>query len=310
MSKHADEKGNSGKGRGGQAQLQKVGKRIWLFVGGAGVVIALITGVLQINEQVSKRPSSTDRVELEATPLRLTSGYALPVDAPFEEMPLTFVPNPYGVGHVCSPEVHDWLGSHGREYVTAYRISLRSTADSGARITVKDFSAKGTLADQAVPLIQVACAGPGVGAVISSQQGTLQTRAGSTAVFTDLSVQLREAFNQPPGGSPVLYELEPGEPAIIDLMLTTDEDFEGSLVATIASGEDAKEVVIPLKGLEEIFLPSFSRTTGVEVRIVPPKGDDPAFIDCVFAQPTGAEKTYRCDREDLASILANFSSRS
>lgn len=302
MPRHADRRSIADQRTGATAQLQKLGKRTWLIVGGIGVVVALITGILQLSEQVSKRPSTTDRVEMEATSLA-NFGYAVRVNAPFNEMPLTFVRDRSGSGYECSPELLDWLGSHGRKYDEWFRVSLRSTADSGARITVKDFTTKGTLTTPAIPWVRVICGLP-VGAAISSQLGSLQTSPGSTAAFDDLAGLIGEAVKQPEGGSPVLYELEPGEPATIQLKLSTDEDFEGSLMATVASGDDTKEVVIPVKGQEKIFVPSFRRMDYFRVRIVPPFSGNAGFMECILVKD-GRDNPFNCSGEDLVDIFSH-----
>lgn len=301
MPRHADRRSIADLRTGATTQLQKLGKRTWLIVGGIGVVVALITGILQLSEQVSKRPSTADRVEMEAT--SPTVGYAVRVDAPFNEMPLTFVRDRSGSKYECSPELLDWLGSHGRKYNEWLRVSLRSTADSGARITVKDFTTKGTLATPAVPWVRVICSLP-IGAAISSQLGSLQTSPGSTAAFDDLAGPIGEMVKQPEGGSPVLYELEPGEPATIELKLSTDEDFEGSLMATVASGDETKEVVIPVNGQEKIFVPSFRRMDYFSVRIVPPFSSNAGFMECIFVKD-GRNNPFNCSGEDLVDIFSH-----
>lgn len=278
--------------------LSKARTKLWTTIIGIGIVVALLTGIFQLVKWFSEAPSGVDSLEVEAATAR--SGYAIPADAPFDEMPLSFVGN--STFPTCSPELHEWLDRHGRPYDAAFALNMRSTATSGAKMTVKDFTTAGSLSTPSVPWIDVGCVGPPASPV-PSQHGQLHTSAGSVAVFTHLGIDSDAAANQLQVGSPVLYELEPGEPAMIVLTLSGDKDFEGSLSVTVASGKDEREVIVPTDDGERIFVPSFDRTKIRAIQIVPPILGDPGLIKCILVGPSGQPTAQTCSGEDIVNLL-------
>lgn len=245
----------------------------WPLIVGLGIIVSLTVGLIQLGQSLSARPAGVNTVTIEAGSAVPSLGdYAVPIDAPFDEFPTHTTPYPsIPETKVCSEEQHRWLKDHGRPYVSALKISIRNSAGSGA-VTVRDIRTKGAVIPEEVPLIAVRCMIP-IGAAIYRQVGFLKTDNASSAVWGEKMGNSVDpsapVFEQ---GSDVVYDLNPGGSAELELLLEVHNDFLGSIEATVLA-EDRKSVVNVdiFEKIEAekdaIFVPTFTETKDVQIGI-------------------------------------------
>lgn len=286
--------------------LPATGKKVWAVVGGAGVLTGLILGAIELSDRLSTREAGTGTLAVEVVPRRtgITGAFAVPITAPFDELPRELARHPSDRYDICSPAQLDWLARYGRAFVNHFYVNLHNTADSGTRIIVDRFSTKGSLETPAVPLVAVYCVEP-VGGPISMQSAGLPADTLSTASFLP-GIQTDSL-----AGSPVMYELEPGESADLFLMVSSVQSLEGHLTARVRSGTEEEEVRLSVDGAGPLYLPAFGVTRNFAVHLGGGIGNGAARYSCVELNDGGSSVgASDCTDEELMKRLAGFQAQS
>lgn len=250
----------------GPKRFLGIGRKAWgVLAAVAAVVIPIIAFGKELAADWGTRDASVDSVTATAhLNLFIPGAYAVPVDAPFDTLPTELEPSPDGPYKMCGEQQHRWLAKYGNPFADNAIINLRSTAEAGPLISVSDFTTSGRTVPAPVPLIPVYCTAP-IGGTIDVPHGALQADGKSVALLT---TDPEEAPT-----SPAAFNLEPGEKASLVLDFKASRNFEGSLMATVSSGDQEKPIQIDVdENNDTIFVPDFSRTDGFEVLIADEKG--------------------------------------
>jgi hypothetical protein len=210
--------------------LGKVVKSPWfLLVGGIAAVLSLVAALTGPVPELFKQRTKASSLVAEPVNKPNIATYALPLDAPLEQMPVAG-PGP------CSADTAEWLRRFGTEIPNAQAISIRSTAEDGAMLAVDNLRAVDVEASDALPAIQFVC----------SDEGN------ADLVVLDLSLdQDRKAYEKSDGGSrPFAFNLEPGEVGNLMVVLKTNDDkaYSGRLVADVTTGTSKETIALPVNG--------------------------------------------------------------
>lgn len=220
--------------------------------------------------------------------------YAVPVDAPWEELWAMFDGNPCGE----SEAQRAWLDEHGTPIpYPLVRVELSNTAAAGSDIIVSSIRAQGDLqmppGDTVTVGINVGC----LGAVDEGIYSRLQIGVDPVAVF-DECYKMTEgscyfgADPAPVAGDPVTFPIRPGQTRILHLAYTTAVDFRGRFVATLdVDGQqstidlspDGADVIVPVVTRPGVVL----SIAGVpeDVSCTPRSEDANVFVRaCTFEQ--------------------------
>ena len=196
------------------------------------------------------------------------TSWAVPVDAPFGEL-LAATGGEYA-GNGCTVEQVAWLERYGVSLPNQrLRVALRNTATSGSSLVVSNIRAEGELSEPAVEVVDVSCSEPIRGEPIP-QYAELAIGTGEVAVFSEIEEYMRDWYvgtgeaGEP--GTPVVFDIAPGEAASLELHYEHALDFHGRFVATVTVDGVESTLVLTPNG-EDIFAPIVT-VNGVSVEIV------------------------------------------
>jgi hypothetical protein len=179
--------------------------------------------------------------------------WAVPVDAPFGEL-LTAGGSHAGNG--CTVEQVAWLEQYGIPLpVQLLRIDITNTATSGSRLVVSDIRAEGELSEPAVDVVMVSCE-RSIGGEPTPQYAELAIGTGEIAVYSEIEESSRDWYSDEAGepGTPVVFDVAPGEAATLSLRYEHALDFRGRFVATVTVDGTESTLVLTPNG-EDIFAP-------------------------------------------------------
>jgi hypothetical protein len=241
-----------------------VWRKLWLIIGGVALLAGLAATVISLVQTANARPSnvSTLVMEMGRAGEYTLGAYAVPLDAPFAEIPADLAPSPDFPGSfVCSKEQHEWLARYGKPFVQSLWVTLRNTAESGS-ITVRDFKAEGRRETPSTPLVPFYCDMP-IGGIVAEQHAILPTDNRSAAYWGEPATHegAPEGFAK---GTPLVYDLAAGESAQIRLTPEQRQDFEGAVKVTVLAGDKQTVVTIPVHEMaqsgkeEQVFIPKFT----------------------------------------------------
>jgi hypothetical protein len=245
-------------------------------IGVVGIVVAVTEAAGRNDTTVGSISVESQQVEEESAPrtgLASVDGVALdryegdpttwavPVDAPFGEFMTQTVEEADDTG--CTPSQLAWLKEHGVPYGShLLRVDLINTATSGSRLVVSDIRPEGELTAPETDVVMVSCQ-PGIGGEPLAQFATLALGTGEQAVFGDIQ---EDCITDPyycwyagtgetgVPGTPVIFDIAPGEAAILVLRYDHAVDFRGRFVATVSVDGVESTLVLTPNG-EDIYAP-------------------------------------------------------
>ncbi|MFS8096045.1 hypothetical protein LFM09_02805 [Lentzea alba] len=210
--------------------LGKVVKSPWfLLVGGIAAVLSLIAALTGPVPELFKQRTKATSLVAESNNKPHIASYALPLDAPLEQMPYPG-PGP------CDGDLAEWLRRFGTMIPESHGISIRNAAEDGAMLAVDNLRALDVEISDPAPAIRFEC----------------QDQGNSELVPLELGLDRdRKAYEKTESGNrPFAFNLEPGE--IGNLMVfpkaSDDKVYTGRLVADVTTGKTKETVSLPVNG--------------------------------------------------------------
>jgi hypothetical protein len=158
--------------------------------------------------------------------------YALPLDAPLEQLPQM------DAGYYCDSVMTGWLRRFGTETTPYHGIAIRSTAEDGAMLSIDNLRAVDVERVETGPVMHFQCPSGG-----NADTAVLKLRL-------DRDRQAREIVDGSEETRPFAFNLEPGERGNLELRLENEDghSYRGRIVADVSAGKTKKTVSLPLSG--------------------------------------------------------------
>ncbi|MFD4669234.1 hypothetical protein ACFWNN_05815 [Lentzea sp. NPDC058450] len=279
-------------------RLSSIVKSPWFLL--AGVVVAVLSLVVALTgpvPEISKEQTKVSSLAAEPINKPFVSDFALPLDVPLEMLPQT------DSGVYCNMEMIEWLRRFGTESPPYQRISIRSTAQDGAMLTVDNLRAVDVERYEAKPVMHFHCPDGG-----NADTALLELRL-------DRDRKAQEIVGESQGGNrPFAFNLEPGEQGNLELVLKSDDkySYSGRIVADVTTGTTKGTASLPLNG-EDIA--KFDRiNAGKYARLIVQPGQDKTKFTCLLYPagttewvPTRSDpQLFDCTAAKVRSVLAEI----
>jgi hypothetical protein len=205
----------------------------FLLAGAIIAVLSLVAALMGPIPELSK--SRTKATSLVAEPVNKTfvSEFALPLDAPLDQLPQT------DSGFYCDMGMVEWLRRFGTEVPPYQRISIRSTAQDGSMLVVDNLRAVDVNRYEPQPVMHFQCPDGG-----NADTAVLELRLDRDRKAQEL------VDGSPKNTRPFAFNLEPGEQGNLELRMKSDDtySYSGRIVADVSTGTAKETVSLPLNG--------------------------------------------------------------
>ncbi len=220
-------------------------------------VVGLVIAAVGLVPQLTATTTTTDGLSVTAhdgISMNDTT-WVVPVDAPWSDFPL-FSSEDFTIG--CSPEQLGWLSSNAVLVPEPIRFEFANRADAGQSLSIHSIHLAGKESDPE-PSIRLRCAenGGGQGGVPMVVSG-LQAGSEAPAVVGPDQEDIPGSDVVYTPGEIVTFNLRPGDTSQLFLALDAAADlrtFTGAVVATVSSGDNVRNVELPLPHGDELVIP-------------------------------------------------------